>query len=120
MVQITSLTNLAIQELNLRLDDGSTLTLTLYYRPTAQRWIFDCSYSNWAVKGQNLCVHPNILRNWRKIIPFGLTITSSDGADPFDQDDFVNGRISIYVLDSTNGGTDVDQVEQQVFGEIPL
>jgi len=118
MFQIDSLTDDATQAMEIRLSDGTSFTLTLYYKPTIQRWMFDCSYLNWSANGQGLCVHPNILRNWLNIIPFGLAITSSDKADPFNLEDFLNGRISIYVLDNTADNNDVDQVEQQIFGKV--
>lgn len=118
MIQLVSVNDEPVQTLSVRLADGSLVFLTLYYKPVIQRWVFDVSYANFSAKGIDLCVHPNILRTWKIIIPFGLSVVSSDNADPFNLDDFVNGRITLFVLDSTSGGGDVDLIEQQVFGEV--
>lgn len=120
MIQLNNLTDDAIQQLQVPLADGSLVTLTFTYRAATQRWTCDVQHptipSGGAIYGMNLCVHPNILRQWRLIIPFGMAIESSDNGDPVTQEDFVNGRITVFILDNSDGNTDVDQVEENVFG----
>jgi hypothetical protein len=120
VIQLTNLTDDPIQQLQVALADGSLVTLTLTYRAATQRWTFDLIHTsmppNGALNGRNLCVHPNILRQWRRIIPFGLSVTSSDNGDPVTLEDFVNGRITLFILDNSAGNTDVEQVEQNIFG----
>lgn len=118
MVLLQTLTNRPAQRVDVMLADGTIFSLTLYYRLSVQRWMFDVAYKSFVSNGMSLCVHPNILRNWRQVIPFGLAILSSDGADPFNVEDFINGRISLYVLDQTLDNTDVDDVEREVFGQV--
>ena len=120
MVIISNVTNDPAQRVDVILADGTIFTLVLYYRLSVQRWMFDVEYpaKSFIARGMGLCVHPNIMRNWRHVIPFGLAVVSSDDADPFNIDDFLNGRISIYMLDQTLDNTDVSDVERDIFGEV--
>ena len=115
MKKLDSLSADASQELSVILDDGSVLQFTFNYRPAAQRWSVDVLYGEFGANGVLLATHPNLLRTWRNILPFGLAITSQDSADPFKLDDFTSGRITLYVLDSTAGGTEVQDVETTYF-----
>lgn len=112
---IDNLSDAADQLVTLQLPDGSTATLELMYRGASQRWVFNLAHQNFpngALNGQMLCAHPNILRNFKNLIPFGLAVVSTDGQDPAFIEDFANGRVSLYILSEA----DVDAVEQQVFG----
>jgi hypothetical protein len=88
------------QELPVTLDDGSTAVINLVYRPTIQRWIMDVTYNNMIVDGINLCVYPNVLRQWKNLLPFGIACVAADGIDPISIDDFANGRASLYILNA--------------------
>lgn len=115
MNQIDNLTDAADQVVNLQMPDGSVGTLELLYMGSTQRWVFNFTHSqfpNGALNGQMLCVHPNILRNFKNLLPFGMTCLSTDGTDPVGIEDFVNGRCSLYILDEA----EVQQVEHTVFG----
>lgn len=117
MIQIPNLSNSANQQVSILLADKTLVTLTLVFRPRIQRWTFNVSYNNNSkvANGFMLCTHPNILRAYRGTWPFGLAVTSTDGADPFRIDDFVSGRIVLFVLDNTAGVGDVDYVEANIF-----
>lgn len=115
MVLIDNLSDAADQVTNLQLYDGSIATLELIYLGTIQRWMFNISHPDFpggSLNGQILCVHPNILRQWKKILPFGLAIISASGGDPVGIEDFASGQITLYVLDAT----DVQAVEETFFG----
>lgn len=100
MTQIDNLSNDADQVTTVILDDGSKVTITLLYLPAIQRWSLDVTYGNFTVLGLNLCIHANILRGWRNLIPFGIMCSTIDGADPIYIDDFSSGRASLFVLNS--------------------
>jgi hypothetical protein len=115
VVLIDNLTDAADQQTDLLMPDGSTGTLELIYLGTAQRWIFNFTHPSFpggALNGQNLCQHPNILRQWKNILPFGLACFSADGNDPVSVEDFASGNTSLFLLDAA----DVDAVEQSFFG----
>ena len=118
MVQITNLTDAADQTTSVILADGSALEINLNFRPTTKRWTMDFSYGTFIKKAMGLSVHPNLLRRYRNIIPFGIAIVSTDQCDPFKIDDFASGRAKLFILDNTlvtGPGSDLDLVEQEFF-----
>lgn len=123
MFALTNLTVNNVQTTTAILADGSTLTLTFRYRAAVQRWTVDVSYpkTGFTYNGKGLSTHPNLFRLWRNIIPWGLQVSTPDGTDPFMPTDLAPGaggtpaRVTVTVLDSTNGRTDVQQVEAKYF-----
>lgn len=121
MFQLTNLTISPRQAATAVLADGTSVFLTFIYRPAIQRWTVDVSYPTlgFTANGLGLATHPNLLRLWRNLLPFGLQITTIDGTDPFlasDLDDSAGtARVTVNMLDSTAGQTDVQNVETQVF-----
>jgi hypothetical protein len=97
------------------LADGTSVTLTFIYRPAVQRWTVDVERGTFIARGIGLSTHPNLLRVWRNIIPFGLQVTTKDGTDPFMADDLQSGRVVINMLDQTAGETDVTDAEAASF-----
>lgn len=113
MVAIDNLSNDAFQTTSVVLSDGTKVILNLSYLPAIQRWTVDIIYGeSFIVHGINLTIHPNILRNWRNLLPFGLACTTIDGADPFNVEDFSSHRATLYMLASE----DVVQIEESIFG----
>lgn len=115
MTLVDNLTDAADQTTALILPNNTAATLRLRYRPRTQRWTADVGYAtnNFQVNGLNVCTFPNILRPWRRIIPFGLAfVTAGFATDPFDLNDFLTGRCSVYLLSAE----DVAAVEATVIG----
>lgn len=115
MTLIDNLTDAADQTTTLILPDNTAATLRLRFRPRTQRWVADVGYTanNFQANGLNVCALPNILRPWRRIIPFGLAVvTPGFLTDPFQLEDFLTGRATVYLLDTS----DVAAVEQTVIG----
>lgn len=106
MTQVDNLTDFAFQTVKLVLPNGGIATLNIRFDAAigvpgieqSGRWVFDISYEGYTAKGLNLCCHPNLLRQWRNKIPFGLACITPDYTDPFTVEDFVNGRASVYLL----------------------
>lgn len=123
MQEVQNLTNDASQTVNLVLDDSSILNLSLYFKQSINSWIFDLKRNDFYLYGQRLVCSPNLLRQFKNIIPFGLSIISNDNLDPCLLSDFVNNgtnistqtfqerRIRIFLLSST----DVNQVESDFY-----
>jgi hypothetical protein len=111
---INNLTNFADQLMTLQLADGTNATVELLYNGTTERWTMNVSYApaNFSVNGIGVCCYPNLLRQWRNLLPFGLACTSADQTDPVDVNDFYTGRVSLYVLTAT----DVQAIEETIFG----
>src|SRR4051812_11454805 len=98
MQKLNNLTDAADQLMTVTLDDGSTLQLELFYRPGIQRWTVDIIHPLLNMKGFNLALGPNILRQWRNLIPFGIAVDTVTGLDPMNAEDFAQGNNSIYIL----------------------
>ena len=114
MVALDNLSDSPNQKTSVTLDDGSTLALTFVFRPATQHWECDIVHPSITKNGMQLVVHPNQLRQFRSVIPFGLAIVSTDGADPAYIDDFTSGRVTVYVLNAQ----DVQDVETNILGAL--
>ena len=115
MIQLSSLANNVDQTITALLADGSSVVLTFHYKLTIQRWSVDIVHGNFTANNLILSTHPNMLRVWRNVLPFGLQVNTTDGTDPFLLEDFISGRVTVAVLDSTGGNTDVQDVEKEYF-----
>lgn len=115
MKQIKSLTNDAKQIINLVLDDGSKVKMSIEFIPNQSGWFYSIESDDLTVYGRRLVNSPNLLRQFRNIISFGISCTAIDGFEPIYQDDFVNGRCSFFVLNSD----DVVEVETLILDTLP-
>lgn len=113
---INNLTAAAVQTSTALLSDGSAVTLTFRYRPAVQRWTVDVERGTFIARGIGLATNPNLLRLWRRVIPFGLAVSTVDGTDPFMADDLAAPapRVTVTMLDNTGTLTDVDDVEAAI------
>jgi len=102
--------------MTLTLQDGSDLQLEFIYRASIQRWTVDITHPLLNMTGFNLTQGPNILRQWRNLIPFGMAVTSDNGLDPMNPEDFLSGNCQVYILSAS----EVQQVETEILAPIPL
>lgn len=115
MTFINSITNSAKQTIGLVLNDSSKVTLNLEYISNQQGWFYSFTYGNFTVNNRRMVTSPNLLREFRGIIPFGLACSTSDGYEPIFIDDFSSGRAAFYLLDAD----DVQTVEDDIIGVYP-
>lgn len=113
MTVIDNLINYANQVATLILPDKSTAQLALLYNNSTQRWTWSLVYGSTTINGQNLCCHPNILRQWLNVLPFGISCVTADQTDPLYVTDFFTGRVTLYLLTAA----DVQTIERNVFGQ---
>lgn len=111
MTQIDNLTDFANQQTVLILDDGNTAAVNFVFDAATERWVISVTYGTKVLNGIGLCCSPNILRQWKNVLPFGLACVTADQTDPFDINDFASGRVKMYLLTAA----DVEQVERDVF-----
>ncbi len=109
---IDNLSSEANQLTRLILPDGTQVDFNLIYRPTIGRWMLNVSRGTFSVDGLNICVFPNLLSQWRELIPFGLACVTTDGADPVYIDDFSSGRAQLFLLTQD----EVASVEATILG----
>ncbi len=112
MESVDNLTSDANQLTKFVLGDGSTVIINLVYAAANQRWNISVSRDTFIVTNIGVCIHPNFMREWRNILPFGIGCTTIDGGDPVFVDDFSTGRATLHVLDAA----DVALVERTLFG----
>src|ERR1700674_967322 len=100
MQLLNNLTDAADQFMTLTLQDGSTLQFEIIYRPGIQRWTANITHPLLTMVGYNLSLGPNILRQWRNLIPFGIAVTSANGLAPMQIGDFLDGNCHIFILNA--------------------
>lgn len=99
MFFIKGITSDPYQTQNLVLPDGSTIVFTIYYRDLQLGWfITELTWGEFTINNLRITNNPNILNQWRNIIPFGLTCISQSDRDPQLQQDFLSGYSKLFVL----------------------
>ena len=111
MKLINSFSDAADQLITVVLDDGSIAQMEFIYRAGIQRWFFNLNHPLITLNGYGITQGPNLLRQWRNIIPFGILVRAIDFIDPIQVNDFQSGRVLLYILDAT----EVQTIEQLVF-----
>lgn len=86
-------------------------SITLEFCSSQHCWFFSLVWEDFAIYGKRLVVSPNLLRQWKEILPFGLAVMTSNNLDPLTQDAFAQGIASLYVLTSE----DVQEVEAYTY-----
>ena len=102
MKVITGLTNQPKQRASLVLADGSSVFLYLEYFPQQLGWFADVAWQSWAVQGIRLTAFPNLLAQWQNVIPFGLGVVTSTGAEPLNSGDLADGTATLYLLETAD------------------
>ena len=117
MTIITGITDQPKQQTSIVLPDGTKAVLYLEYRPQQNGWYYNLTYGPntrlvpFVLNGQRLVSSPNIMRQFRNLIPFGIAILTQNNIEPTRQTDFIDGTITMLLLDTA----DVAQVEAQVY-----
>lgn len=108
---ITSLTNEPNQRHQLVLDNNETVDFRLYYLARMQSWYYDFSYQDTTVYCSKVVLTPNSLRQFRRILPFGLAFFSDSEVEPFQITDFSSGRVQMAILNAE----EVQQIEEEIY-----
>ena len=99
MIPINSITNYPNQQMSVIIDDGSSFTLNLYYASQQYGWFIpSLVYGDFTLNGIRVSNNPNMLLQWKNILPFGLACFTKGNREPTLQEDFFSGSSTIYVL----------------------
>lgn len=99
MFIIQQITSDPLQQMTLVLSDGTSLTMTVYFVPMQQGWfITNLTYGSFVLNGLRITVSPNMLNQFRNLIPFGLACYSNGNREPSLQQDFASGSCILYLL----------------------
>ena len=111
MKKLDRLTDQPKQRYSVPLDDGGTFTIELIYLARPQLWMMNIAQGDFKLNGVVMTTYPNLLRQYKNLIQFGLMVVTADGTDPMYLDDFVTGRVGLYQLEQD----DVDYIEREIF-----
>lgn len=111
MRQITKLTDDASQRFTLVGENGEDIGFSVRFLSTQQQWVFDVSIGDFVLTGVQLVMSPNLLRGYKNLLNFGIMCQSTDGEDPFYINDFITGRITLFLLTAA----EVEQIELNLF-----
>lgn len=99
MLQIQQITSAPLQQQALTLDDGTRVTIKLYFRPMQYGWFLEeLTYGSFVLRGLRISNSPNMLYQWRNLLPFGIACFSSGNREPMLQQDFSSGASKLYLL----------------------
>lgn len=113
MQEITTLTSSPNQLHTLILENNEKVEFRLYYLARQEAWFFDFTYNDLTVNCSKVVLTPNALRQFRKIIPFGIAFEAEGFVDPFQLTDFISGRVKMYILNAD----EVKDIEQEIFNQ---
>lgn len=99
MLIIPQITNAPNQQLTVSLPDGSSFVMNLYYMPQQYGWfITNFVYGDFTLNSLRITNNPNMLRQWKNSLAFGLACFSTSLREPTQQNDFASGASNLYVL----------------------
>lgn len=99
MFLIKGLTSDALQTQNLVLPDGTVIALTIYFRDMQLGWFINqLTWGSFTIQGLRITNSPNMLNQWRNLIPFGLSCVTAGGREPSLQQDFSSGTSNLFIL----------------------
>lgn len=108
MITLTEITDDPNQEFTVQLEDNSSFTMQLEFLDQQEQWSLNISNipnSSKIINGVKVVSSINLLRQFQRIIPFGILIETKEGDDPFQIDDFSTGRATFNILNA-------DEVEE--------
>lgn len=112
MEVITNLTEYPNQLHTLVLENNKSADIRLFYCGRMQSWFIDLTFEDIQINGLKIVLSPNLLRQFRKLIPFGLAIyTNTDFVEPFEIEAFSSGRVKISILNSD----EVNEIETEIY-----
>lgn len=111
MLKITEINNDPKQTLLLVIDGYAKAKLTLEFKPNQYSWFYNLEWQNFATFNEQVSNSPNILRQYRNILPFGIWIETDGGQDPMSIDAFTT-TTGLYLLNKT----EIEEVETIYYG----
>lgn len=99
MYLVQNITADPLQNQTLILDDGTSISLTLYYMPQQYGWfIYSMVYQGFTLQGFRIINSPNMLYQYGNQIPFGLACYTQGNREPTQLEDFSSSASTMYIL----------------------
>lgn len=114
MKTLNELTNDYSQKHSVVLENNEEFDFTLRFIEQQEGWFYNIKYgANFEVNGQRLCTGINIIRKWKNILPFGISVNTDDLSEPSFIDDFTSGRVEVVILNQE----EVEEIEEEFYGQ---
>lgn len=99
MLLIQQFTADPLQQQQLVLPGGSTVTIQIYFRSMQYGWFINSLvYKTFTLRGLRITNSPNMLHQFKNQIPFGLACYSTANREPSQLQDFSSGASQLYIL----------------------
>lgn len=99
MLEIGNISNDAFQTQTIVDDEGLSFYMEMYFIPLQLSWVITkITYEDWTAENIRVCNSPNLLHQFRNIIPFGVACVSDNEREPMFIDDFQEGFSKLYLL----------------------
>lgn len=112
MYPIQNITQDPRQNFIINIPGSDPAILDLEYLSTQQGWFLTITHKTFQASKIRLCVCPNVLRQWKYILPFGFACLSNNKQDPMTIDAFTSGQSQLLFLESA----DVQDFEETFYG----
>lgn len=101
MYSIQEISQAPYQQQVLILPDGSQATIVLYFIPLQQSWFLQkLTWGSFVLNNIRITTQPNILYQWKNLLPFGIFCETVGNREPSFQEDFATGASKLYILDA--------------------
>ncbi len=105
MLYINKITANASQQITLTGIPSVTITMHLRFLPRVQQWVADFDDGTIQIYGVSVMCSINLLRQWKNVIPYGISCIRADGLDPYQVTDFADQLANLYLLDAADVAT---------------
>lgn len=94
---ITKLSAEQLQFITAVLPDGTNIYLNFYFNYNTNHWYLDVEYKNFIYNGIQIVYSDNLLRQFTRILPFGIQVDSKTGLSPLSINSFKDGLNRIII-----------------------
>ena len=100
MQYINAIDDTPKQKHTILLPDSTPLIITLSYDDSQYGWFMDLYYetNDFTLNSYRITTGKNILRQYLRVVPFGIAIACDNDQEPMLIEDFLTGRASFYIL----------------------
>jgi hypothetical protein len=110
MRQISSLSDAPRQQFSYVIDNYEPVNVYLEFVALQYSWFMTITWGNFSLYNERVAVSPNLLRQFKNIIPFGIMITGENDIDPFAVDSWIT-KNKFYFLSQD----DVESIESGLY-----
>ena len=99
MIQITTLNEKPDYSFTMLLPNLEIYKFRFYYLPRQQYWMIDLSYKDITINGRRVVATNNLYADKRLLLPYGISVLSPSGLDPYGQDAFTQRGNKMYIAE---------------------